>query len=566
MSKKFIISIKILIYLSFIIIFFNLFYIYNMNKLEYSIQQLKKSFVSSINILGNGISSGYFRWDDMRNSVIYDDNEILDYIFNEAKYVFQPYLKSIELVNESLTEEFFMPYYKENNFFIYFSIFDSFDDNRLENYSIKAVIDYKTLVSKLSDEERIILGNEGNNFIYNLKYKLNPPVINFQGIIILILGMTLITFIINFLENKNNKIISLNNKLEKLFQISLLLSLKQNKNLEDFLKEFFRMIFPFIPEADYGSLLLFKNEKWSFLDSLGHDISILKDLSLSDQDMLKVDTVKVIKKIQKSTEEHLSIQALNDFEKAVKKVKETLVIPLKTDKKFYGTLSLDIDEKSKKSFSEESIELMKAFSNLVTSYFVLNEYNEIDKEFQNNLILSIIHILEIHDTYTKGHSENVANISKVIAENLGYNEKEIQEVYWAGLVHDIGKIVISYEILNKPGTLNENEYKIIKSHPVHGHDVLSNTKNLKNIADIVLYHHERFDGNGYPEGLKEEEIPVFSRIISVADAYDAMTSNRSYKDPISKEMATKEINKNSGTQFDPKIVEVFNKCFNENKV
>ena len=166
MSKKFIISIKILIYLSFIIIFFNLFYIYNMNKLEYSIQQLKKSFVSSINILGNGISSGYFRWDDMRNSVIYDDNEILDYIFNEAKYVFQPYLKSIELVNESLTEEFFMPYYKENNFFIYFSIFDSFDDNRLENYSIKAVIDYKTLVSKLSDEERIILGNEGNNFIW----------------------------------------------------------------------------------------------------------------------------------------------------------------------------------------------------------------------------------------------------------------------------------------------------------------------------------------------------------------------------------------------------------------
>nr|HPJ25649.1 HD-GYP domain-containing protein [Synergistaceae bacterium]HPQ37973.1 HD-GYP domain-containing protein [Synergistaceae bacterium] len=154
-------------------------------------------------------------------------------------------------------------------------------------------------------------------------------------------------------------------------------------------------------------------------------------------------------------------------------------------------------------------------------------------------------------------SESVALVGSRIARQLGLSKEEVEQTYWAGLVHDIGKILIPKEILNKPTPLSPEEYALIQEHPLLGCTMLSKMERLEKIAPFVLSHHEYWNGKGYPYNLEGEEIPLISRILSVADAWDAMTSNRSYREALSEEVACGEILAGKGTQFDPRVVEAF---------
>jgi HD-GYP domain-containing protein (c-di-GMP phosphodiesterase class II) len=173
------------------------------------------------------------------------------------------------------------------------------------------------------------------------------------------------------------------------------------------------------------------------------------------------------------------------------------------------------------------------------------------------MIKSIINLVEIHDTYTKGHSNNVSKLALEFAQKLNLNKDRQFQIYWAALIHDMGKIVIPYEILNKPTKLTSEEYEEIKKHPIYAYEVLKDIDNMKDIAKYIRHHHERVDGNGYPDGLTGEEIPFESKLISICDAYDAMTSKRSYKRELSKEKAIEELIKNKRKQFDEKLVDDF---------
>ena len=164
--------------------------------------------------------------------------------------------------------------------------------------------------------------------------------------------------------------------------------------------------------------------------------------------------------------------------------------------------------------------------------------------------------IDAKDKYTRGHSARVAQYSKKIAKEAGFNDKECDEIYFAALLHDIGKIGIRYEIINKPGRLTDEEFEQIKSHADLGNKILSSIKQAPFLAVGAHYHHERYDGKGYPDGLKGEEIPEIARIIAVADAYDAMTSLRSYREPLEKNVVRQEIAGAMGTQFDPKYAKV----------
>ncbi|HUM76350.1 MAG TPA: HD-GYP domain-containing protein, partial [Fervidobacterium sp.] len=186
--------------------------------------------------------------------------------------------------------------------------------------------------------------------------------------------------------------------------------------------------------------------------------------------------------------------------------------------------------------------------------------------FEKDMILTMIRILEYHDTYTKGHSKNVATIASLIAEKLGLNDELIRKTYWAALVHDVGKIVVPSSILNKESKLTIEEFEVIKKHPVYGHDFLSTSPELRDLARYVFHHHERWDGKGYPAGISGEEIPLISRIIMVADSWDAMRSDRPYRKGLSKEKATEEILKHSGAQFDPNIAKVFIKMLTDGEI
>ncbi len=170
---------------------------------------------------------------------------------------------------------------------------------------------------------------------------------------------------------------------------------------------------------------------------------------------------------------------------------------------------------------------------------------------------AIISSLEEKDSYTHGHSLRVAEYSVLLAEAIGLSEAEIQEVELSALLHDIGKIGIPDNVLMKPARLSKAEFEIMKSHPVRSARILEKITPLKNLIPGIKFHHERYDGLGYPEGLKGDEIPLYGRIILIADTFDAMTSTRPYRLALDKEVAFAELRSCSGTQFDPKLVEAF---------
>ena len=164
--------------------------------------------------------------------------------------------------------------------------------------------------------------------------------------------------------------------------------------------------------------------------------------------------------------------------------------------------------------------------------------------------------IDAKDKYTHGHSTRVADYSRKIARMLGKSESECRSIYLSALLHDVGKIGIPNIIINKQGKLTEAEYNVIKTHPIIGTQILSNITQTPHIADGAHYHHERYDGKGYPEGLAGKDIPEIGRIIAVADAYDAMTSNRSYRGTLSQEYVRSEIENGIGTQFDPEYAKI----------
>jgi diguanylate cyclase (GGDEF)-like protein/PAS domain S-box-containing protein/putative nucleotidyltransferase with HDIG domain len=182
---------------------------------------------------------------------------------------------------------------------------------------------------------------------------------------------------------------------------------------------------------------------------------------------------------------------------------------------------------------------------------------------RSGAIETILSTLYEKDKSSEIHSRSVSDISEGLAKAYGMNRQDVAEVKTAGLLHDIGKIIIPLEIINKKGKLTSEEYESMKTHSEIGFRILNSTSDMRSISNIVLNHHERWDGKGYPRGIKSDEIPLKSRIISIADAFDAMTSDRTYRDIVSDKQAVKEIIDNAGTQFDPKLAKLFEKHYIE---
>ena len=207
-----------------------------------------------------------------------------------------------------------------------------------------------------------------------------------------------------------------------------------------------------------------------------------------------------------------------------------------------------------------AVELTELQRNLETLVYKKTKENE-------NLFLHVVESLadaiDAKDNYTNGHSGRVALYAKEIAKRYGYDEKQQEKIFMMGLLHDVGKIGIPDEVINKPGRLTEEEFACIKKHPAIGDKILSNIKEMPELAAGARYHHERVDGKGYPEGLLDDHIPEEARIIAVADAYDAMTSNRSYRGVLPQEKVREEIEKGKGSQFDSTFADIMLEMIDE---
>jgi len=207
------------------------------------------------------------------------------------------------------------------------------------------------------------------------------------------------------------------------------------------------------------------------------------------------------------------------------------------------------------AFDSTDQKLIHSVGAQVAVFFANNHlYDELQE-----LLMGVLHVLtasiDAKDKYTRGHSQRVAMISRRLAEMCGFDQQQIENLYLAGLLHDIGKIGVPEDVLCKPGRLTNEEFERIKRHPVIGANILSNIRQMKPVLPGVLHHHERLDGRGYPDGLAGAEVPIEGRIVGLADCFDAMTSSRTYRQAMPLEHVVAEITRYSGTQFDPVLVD-----------
>ncbi len=182
-----------------------------------------------------------------------------------------------------------------------------------------------------------------------------------------------------------------------------------------------------------------------------------------------------------------------------------------------------------------------------------------------HVVQTLAEAIDAKDTYTNGHSSRVAEYSREIAKRYGYSRKNQDEIYMMGLLHDVGKIGVPDAVINKPGKLTDEEFLLIKKHPDLGHKILKRITEMPKLSVGARWHHERYDGRGYPDGLAGQDILEEARIIAVADAYDAMTSHRSYRDILPQSVVRNEIEKGKGVQFDPVFADIMLQIIDEDK-
>ncbi|MFI5362383.1 MAG: HD domain-containing phosphohydrolase, partial [Elusimicrobiota bacterium] len=231
-------------------------------------------------------------------------------------------------------------------------------------------------------------------------------------------------------------------------------------------------------------------------------------------------------------------------------------IPLMVKGKPIGVLNLHAKEGAE-AFSDYNVKFLGILAG--ESAVMLHNMDLFDslQTFYLEMVQTLARAVDSKDAYTHEHSDRARVKARRVALEMGLPDQMIRYVEYAALLHDIGKIGIDEAILLKPGKLTPEEYEQMKKHPIIGHQILSPVKYLGPVAQMVLYHQEWYDGRGYPEGLKGEEIPLGSRIVAVLDAWDAMTSDRPYRKALGRDIALGELRKGSGTQFDPRVVETF---------
>lgn len=251
-------------------------------------------------------------------------------------------------------------------------------------------------------------------------------------------------------------------------------------------------------------------------------------------------------------------------EKSKFKTKSLICVPVKAKDRIIGVL--EAINKRDGSFDEDDMEILQAFANQVAIAIEnANLYKELKETFYGT-IEALAETIEKRDPYTGGHTRRVMDYSLAIGRKLGLSDKELENLKLAAILHDIGKIGIRDNILLKEGKLTAEEAMIMNMHPKYGAEILEHIKQLREVIPGMRGHHEKYDGSGYPDGLRGESIPLFARIISVADAYDAMTTDRPYRKALTKEQAFEELRRFSGRHFDPSVVDAFIKAMDEEAI
>nr|WP_279288967.1 HD domain-containing phosphohydrolase [Anaerosolibacter carboniphilus] len=214
-------------------------------------------------------------------------------------------------------------------------------------------------------------------------------------------------------------------------------------------------------------------------------------------------------------------------------------------------------------FSETSRLVLKIFAQLISNFYSLKVHQERENKRYKEIINALVSAIEVKDVYTEGHAKRVSDISLKLAKAMNIPANRLKIIETAAILHDIGKIGTPTEILNKKSNLTKDEYEIVKRHPLDAKKILGKIEGFEEIVNLTYMHHEHYDGSGYPEGLSGDEIPIEAQIIQAADAFDAMTSKRAYRDAMSIETVMNIFREERGKQFNPAVTDTMLRLFTE---
>jgi len=333
------------------------------------------------------------------------------------------------------------------------------------------------------------------------------------------------------------------------------------RNLRKLFERVMDQIFALVP-AHNGVILLFDSETGELLTEYVKTGVENAEVSISST---------IVSRAVEHGEAVITCDAADDsrFEAGVSIIRQNIssamCVPLAHQDERLGAIYVDT-RGTTNAFVAGDLELLVAVAAPAGVAIQNARYLEMLEQAYQDTLIALANAIELRDHYTVGHTWRVTNFSVEIARELGWSEEALKEVQMGGVLHDVGKIAVDDAILGKPEHLTEHEYAKMKVHPERGADLLRDVAFLRSLIPYCLYHHERFDGGGYPFGLSGEAIPIQGRLMAVADTFDAMTSNRPYRKGLDPEVSIQEIRKGSGTQFDPECVDALERSYRAGKI
>ncbi len=381
------------------------------------------------------------------------------------------------------------------------------------------------------------------------------------NLLLLILScLALITrFILITLEDRNILLKESNIKINSLLDSTNSLLKLSDKLLRDhveidesYLIQMFNIATTVFENFEYATCYINSETEEKFIAGYGYDIAVLNRYFKQLEGFeWNIHNPIICTTPDENIKEILG-NKFDEFTRIYPEIKQSLRFNIFVEKGVIGGMSFDIMKNSDKTFTKFDLDTFQSYQKLMNSFYEIHYLNYKNNNLKNDIVLSLIRTLELYDHYTGGHSEEVAFLAGEIASRMKLNEKDVNEIYWAGIVHDIGKIGIPSDIINKPDKLTLEEYRQIQDHPVFGYQILSKSEDLKEIALLVKFHHEWWNGEGYPDKIKGDDIPLGAQILAICDAVSTMATKRPYTLVKSSREIIKELQLYNGIQFSPK--------------